>query len=188
MLDHFASLHGHAPGAVVLVVSDRQDAGALERARRANIEAVHLPADRSNAELGALLSKRRIDVVALAGYLRLVPASVTRAYRGRIVNVHPALLPEFGGPGMYGMQVHEAVLAAGAKESGVTVHFVDDDYDRGAIIAQRGVPVRANDTPESLAERVLKEEHELYPKVVAAVCAGAVKLNADGTVTGWNDR
>ena len=187
ILDHFTSLHGRAPGRVVLVVSDRQDAGALDRARRAGVEAIHVPATRSNAELGALLSEHQIDVVALAGYLRLIPADVTRAFHGRIVNVHPALLPKFGGSGMYGMKVHEAVLASGAKESGATVHFVDDQYDRGAIIAQAKVPVRADDTPSALAKRVLEEEHKLYPKVVAALCAGTVTLNKDGTVSGWQN-
>jgi len=187
ILDHFTSLHGRAPGRVVLVVSDRQDAGALDRARRAGVEAIHVPATRSHAELGALLSEHQIDVVALAGYLRLIPADVTRAFHGRIVNVHPALLPKFGGSGMYGMKVHEAVLASGAKESGATVHFVDDQYDRGAIIAQAKVPVRADDTPSALAKRVLEEEHKLYPKVVAALCAGTVTLNKDGTVSGWQN-
>ena len=187
ILDHFASLHGHAPGLVALVVSDRKDAGAVERARSAGIEAVHLPADRSNAELGALLSAHRIDIIALAGYLRLVPPDVTRAFRGRIVNVHPALLPKFGGPGMYGMKVHEAVLASGAKETGATVHFVDDHYDRGAIIAQRKVSIRDGETPSSLAQRVLEVEHDLYPTVVAAVCAGRVKLSEDGSVTGRSE-
>ena len=187
ILDHFASLHGRAPGRVVLVVSDRKDAGALDRARHAGAEAVHLPASQSNAELGALLSEHEIRVVALAGYLRLIPADVTRTFRGRIVNVHPALLPKFGGSGMYGMKVHEAVLASGAKESGATVHFVDDQYDRGTIIARAKVPVLAGDTPSSLAARVLKEEHTLYPKVVAALCAGTVTLHQDGTVSGWKD-
>lgn len=185
ILDHFASLHGRAPGRVVLVVSDRKDAGALDRARRAGIDAVHLPANRTNAELGALLREHAIGVVALAGYLRLIPPDVTREFRGRIVNVHPALLPKFGGPGMYGIRVHEAVLAAGVKESGATVHFVDDQYDDGAIIAQAKVPVLAGDTPSALAARVLEQEHALYPRVVAALCAGTVTLQQNGTVSGW---
>jgi formyltetrahydrofolate-dependent phosphoribosylglycinamide formyltransferase len=185
ILDHFASLHGRAPGQVTLVVSDRKDAGALERARRAGIGAVHLPANRSS-ELGALLREHQIGVVALAGYLRMIPPDVTRAFHGRIVNVHPALLPAFGGPGMYGRKVHEAVLAAGAKESGATVHFVDDQYDQGAIIAQAKVPVLAGDTPAALAARVLDQEHALYPRVVAALCAGTVTLHQNGTVSGWS--
>jgi phosphoribosylglycinamide formyltransferase-1 len=102
----------------------------------------------------------------LAGYLKLVHASVVARFRGRMINVHPALLPEFGGPGMYGRRVHEAVLASGAKESGATVHFVDEEFDRGAIIAQERVPVEPGDTPETLAARVLEAEHRLLPRVV----------------------
>jgi folate-dependent phosphoribosylglycinamide formyltransferase PurN len=106
------------------------------------------------------------QLVVLAGYLKLVPKSVVSRFRGRMINIHPALLPDFGGPGMYGHHVHEAVLASGARESGVTVHFVDEEFDRGEIIAQERVPVRPNDTPETLAARVLEAEHRLLPKVV----------------------
>lgn len=169
----------------MLVVSDRTEAGALERARQANIAAVHAPRTTRAVEFSELLSNHLIDVIALAGYLRLVPAPVVRAFRGRIVNVHPALLPDYGGPGMYGRRVHEAVLAAGDSESGATVHFVDELYDRGAIIAQARVRVNRNDTPDTLGERVLKAEHHLYPRVLAALCAGTVHLNPDGTASGW---
>ena len=102
----------------------------------------------------------------LAGYLKLVPGAVVSQFRGRMINIHPALLPDFGGPGMYGHRVHEAVLASGAKESGATVHFVDEAFDRGAIIAQERVPVMKGDTPETLAARVLEAEHRLLPRVV----------------------
>ncbi len=95
-----------------------------------------------------------------------MPPSVVSRFRNRIINVHPALLPEFGGPGMYGRRVHEAVLASGVKESGATVHYVDEEFDKGPIIAQARVPVEAGDTPETLAARVLSAEHELLPKVV----------------------
>ena len=108
----------------------------------------------------------------LAGYLKLVPAAVIARYRGRIINIHPALLPAFGGPGMYGRRVHEAVLASGARESGATVHLVDEVYDRGAILAQARVPVLPGDTPERLAARVLEVEHRLLPAVVLAAAAG----------------
>jgi phosphoribosylglycinamide formyltransferase-1 len=104
--------------------------------------------------------------VVLAGYVKLVPANVIAAYRGRIVNVHPALLPEFGGKGMYGRRVHEAVLASGARETGATVHLVDEAYDHGATLAQARVPVLPGDTPELLAQRVLEVEHRLLPEVV----------------------
>lgn len=172
ILDHFAALGPGAPAHVVLVASDRERAGALDRARHAGIEAVYLAAATRDVTLGKLLADRRIDVVALAGYLRLVPPDVVRAYRDRIVNVHPALLPAFGGSGMYGIRVHEAVIASGAKESGATVHYVIEEYDRGRIIAQERVPVLAEDTAEALAARVLAAEHRLYPRVLAELCSG----------------
>ena len=170
---------------VTLVASDRAGAGALERAHGRGITACALDAVARGSGLLALLESHSIDLVALAGYLRLVPNEVTRAYRGRIVNVHPALLPAFGGPGMYGERVHAAVLASGARVSGVTVHFVDEVYDRGAIIAQWPVPVVAGDTPLSLAARVLAVEHLLYPRTIHAVARGDVQLADDGRATGW---
>ena len=123
-------------------------------------------------------------VVALGGYLRFVPTEVTRRWRGRIVNVHPSLLPAFGGAGMYGARVHQAVLDAGVRVTGATVHFVDDEYDRGPIIAQWPVPVSAGDTAESLAKRVLAVEHALYPAALHGVARGSITLGADGRVTG----
>jgi len=187
LLDHLSALGEAAPGRVVLVVSDRQRAGALDRARAAGITAEHLPKDAGGSALSELLAAHRVDLVVLAGYLRLIPGAVTQRYRGRIVNVHPALLPAFGGPGMYGAHVHAAVVAAGARVSGVTVHFVDEEYDRGAIIAQLPVPVRGDDTPATLAARVLRAEHLLYPAVITALCAGTVTLGADGRAHGWPD-
>jgi formyltetrahydrofolate-dependent phosphoribosylglycinamide formyltransferase len=172
IIDHFRSLDAHAPGTIALVVSDRAQAGALERAHTAGIPALHIPAAALDTLLPAL-KEHRIDVIALAGFLRMIPADVTRAYRGRIINVHPALLPKFGGPGMYGRRVHEAVLASGDRESGVTIHHVDDQYDHGDVIAQTTVPVLADDTADTLAARVLAAEHELYPRVLAVVCAAA---------------
>jgi formyltetrahydrofolate-dependent phosphoribosylglycinamide formyltransferase len=166
IIDHLRALGADAPGTVALVVSDRVGAGALERARRSGIEAVHVPYASSGSALPELLTKHGIDLIALAGYLRHVPSSVTEAFRGRIVNIHPALLPDFGGAGMYGQRVHQAVIAAGARESGATVHYVDDVYDHGAVIEQERVPVLPGDTPEVLAARVLAAEHELYPRVV----------------------
>ncbi|MCE9601050.1 MAG: phosphoribosylglycinamide formyltransferase [Gemmatimonadetes bacterium] len=183
IIDHFDALGSDAPARVALVVSDRESAGALERARTHGIPAVWLPRERSH-ELGALLAEHRITHVALAGYLRLVPPDVVTTFRGRLVNVHPALLPAFGGPGMYSHHVHEAVLRAGATMSGPTVHFVSEKYDEGAIIAQWRVPVRADDTPGTLATRVLAAEHFIYPRCLASVCAGRTVLAADGTVTG----
>ncbi len=121
-----------------------------------------------------------IDMVLLAGYLQRVPAELVRAYPKAMLNIHPALLPAFGGFGYYGRRVHEAVIASGVKYSGVTVHFVDEDYDHGPIVAQAVVPVQSDDTPDTLAARVLEQEHLLYPRVVAAVCAGNVNWREDG--------
>ena len=120
-----------------------------------------------------MLAEARVDLLVLAGYLKLVPAAVTDAFAGRIINIHPALLPQHGGSGMYGQRVHAAVLAAGDNESGATVHLVDAEYDRGAILAQGRVPVAPDDTPATLAARVLAVEHRLLPAAVrAAALAG----------------
>ncbi|GJG87749.1 phosphoribosylglycinamide formyltransferase [Gemmatimonadetes bacterium T265] len=167
---------------VVLVAGDRAGAGAFERAATCRIATHHLADPADGAGMRAQFEAYGVDLVVLAGYLKHVPDAVTRAYAGRMLNVHPSLLPAFGGPGMYGARVHRAVLAAGACVSGATVHFVDDAYDRGPIAAQWPVPVRANDTPESLAARVLRVEHLLLPRAVEAVAAGRVRVGADGRV------
>ena len=158
------ALHDSPIARVTRVLSNRPDAGALERARRAGVPTTVLRDPGDPAELQAALGDAQL--VVLAGYLKLVHASIVARFRGRMINIHPALLPEFGGPGMYGHRVHEAVLASGATESGATVHFVDEAFDRGAIIAQEKVPVEPGDTPDTLAARVLKAEHRLLPKVV----------------------
>jgi len=149
---------------VARVISNRPDAGALGRARQAGVPAIVLKNPGDAAELLAALGDAQL--VVLAGYLKLVPAAVVSRFRGRMINIHPALLPDFGGPGMYGRRVHAAVLASGAKESGATVHFADEAFDRGAIIAQEKVRVEPGDTPETLAARVLEAEHRLLPRVV----------------------
>jgi formyltetrahydrofolate-dependent phosphoribosylglycinamide formyltransferase len=174
---NFEALHarlGDGPEArVVLVLSNRADAPALEKARAAGLPAVALADHRDGAEWLRHLHAQGAELLVLAGYLKLVPADVIARFRGRILNVHPALLPAFGGPGMYGRRVHEAVLASGAAESGCTVHLVDEEYDRGAILGRRRVPVLPGDTPDTLAARVLREEHALLPDaVLAAARAG----------------
>ncbi len=153
---------------VSLVLSNRADAPALERARERGIAAECLSDHRDAAEWLRRLAAHDVDLIVLAGYLKLVPAGVTRAYAGRILNIHPALLPDFGGPGMYGHHVHEAVLASGARESGATVHLVDEQYDRGQVLARARVPVLPDDTPTTLAARVLEAEHRLLPAVILA--------------------
>lgn len=158
---------------ISLVVSNRREAGALERAARAGVPAAAIREDGDDAErLLALLAECGADLVVLAGYLKLVPPSVVAAYAGRMLNIHPALLPAFGGGGMYGRRVHEAVLASGTRLTGPTVHVVDDRFDHGRIVAQWPVPVRPGDTPESLAARVLEAEHRLLPAVVRAWARG----------------
>jgi len=184
IVDHLSALGESRHGDVVLVASNRPDAGALARAARARIASVVLrsPHAPDGDDLADVLAAHRVELVALAGYMRLVPASVAAAYRGRMLNVHPALLPQFGGPGMYGERVHRAVLKAGATHSGPSVHFVDEVYDHGALIAQWPVPVLAGDDERSLAARVLRAEHLLYPRVVDAVAAGDVRLGPDHRV------
>ena len=172
------ALKGRAPARVVLVLSNRPDAGALARARQHAVPAEVLRDPSDGADWLARLEHHRVDLLVLAGYLKLVPAAVIARYRHRIVNVHPAPLPAFGGRGMYGHRVHGAVLASGARESGATVHLVDEEYDRGAILARGRVPVLPGDTPELLAARVLEVEHRLLPAVVlaAAAAGGPVPL------------
>ena len=177
ILDHQATLGDKGAARVVLVASDQHGAGALQRARDAGITAVALDRDARTTGLAAILSAHRIELLVLAGYLRLVPADVVRHFRGRVLNVHPALLPEFGGPGMYGHHVHEAVVARQARLTGPTVHFVDERYDEGPVIAQWTIPVNPGDTPDGIASRVLALEHILYPHVVDAVAAGRIRLD-----------
>jgi formyltetrahydrofolate-dependent phosphoribosylglycinamide formyltransferase len=163
---------------VELVVGSRAGIGALGRAERAGIPALVLDgramgAETFGAALADALAEHRIDLVVLAGWLQLVPAEVVTRYHGRMLNVHPALLPAFGGKGMYGMRVHQAVIASGARVSGATAHLVDERYDEGAIVAQWPVPVLPGDTPEMLAARVLAVEHRILPLAVEAIVRGA---------------
>jgi phosphoribosylglycinamide formyltransferase 1 len=169
IIDHFDNLARERVAKVVLVASNKAESPALIRAATASIDIAHFNANDDGIELLALLEKFRVDLIVLAGYLKRIPSRVTRAYSGRMLNIHPALLPAFGGEGMYGSRVHEAVIASGASETGVTVHLVDDEYDRGPIVAQWRIAVKKADTPESLAARVLNVEHTVYPRVVEMV-------------------
>ena len=169
IVDHFDNLARERVATVVLVASNRADSPALIRAATASIDIAHFNAADDGTELLDLLKKHRIDLVVLAGYLKRIPSKVIREYSGRMINIHPALLPAFGGEGMYGARVHEAVIASGAKESGVTVHLVDDEYDRGPIVAQWRIPVEPSDTADKLAARVLNVEHVVYPRTVEMV-------------------
>jgi formyltetrahydrofolate-dependent phosphoribosylglycinamide formyltransferase len=165
------ALGPEAPARVVLVLSNRADVPALERAASRRIPTLALRDHADGQEWLDALERHRVELLVLAGYLKLVPADVIARYRGRILNIHPALLPAFGGKGMYGRRVHEAVLASGARESGATVHLVDEVYDRGAVLAQARVPVLPDDDPERLAARVLEVEHRLLPAAVLAAAA-----------------
>jgi phosphoribosylglycinamide formyltransferase 1 len=169
IVDHFDSLARERVAKVVLVASNRADSPALIRAATSSIDIAHFNAADDGTELLDLLKKHHIDLVVLAGYLKRIPSKVIREYSGRMINIHPALLPAFGGEGMYGARVHEAVIASGAKESGVTVHLVDDEYDRGPIVAQWRIPVEPSDTADRLAARVLNVEHVVYPRTVEMV-------------------
>ena len=174
----FESLSGREDAAIVLVASDRAVAPALGRARTRGVETAVVAPDDA-AGMIDLLERSRVDWIVLAGYLKRVPSEVVRRYRGRILNIHPALLPKHGGKGMYGERVHRAVLAAGESRSGASVHLVDEEYDRGPVVAQRQVPVLPDDTPASLAARVLEVEHRLLPEVIVAVAEGRLRVEAD---------
>jgi formyltetrahydrofolate-dependent phosphoribosylglycinamide formyltransferase len=180
-----ASLRGDLSAEVAWVVSSSSKAFGLQRAVKAGIETFvfhtkkYASAEAAGADLLQQLRDRKIDYIALAGYLRLLPSVVVAAFPKRIVNIHPGLLPTYGGKGMYGHHVHEAVIAAGEKESGPTVHLVDEIYDHGEILEQVKVPVKANDTPETLAQRVLIEEHKLYPAVIEKLITGKYEVKDD---------
>ena len=167
---------------VVLVISNNSDSGAMERARRHGIPALHLSRithpepDALDAAMCDALVRHGVELVVLAGYMRPVGRRVLKAFSDRILNIHPALLPKFGGKGMYGIHVHEAVLAAGEKQTGVTVHLVTPEYDAGPTLAQRTVPVEPGDTPETLQKRVLAVEHVLYAEVIQAIAEGRLKI------------
>lgn len=158
------ALTGSPLARVARVVSSRAGAGALERAERAAVPTTVLADPGDAGEIVAAVGE--VQLVVLAGYVKRVPAAAVARFRWRMINIHPALLPAFGGAGMHGRRVHEAVLASGAALSGVTIHYVDEEFDRGPIIAQWPVPVRPDDTPESLGARVLEVEHRLLPRVV----------------------
>ncbi len=166
---------------VVAVISNKSQARALQRARDRDIKAAHLSPNNFGDEeaylkaLQEVLRPERVNFIALAGYLKKIPIALVREYKGRMLNIHPSLLPAFGGAGMYGIKIHKAVLERGVRWTGVTIHFVDEDYDTGPILLQKPVPVHLNDTAESVASRVLDVEHRIYPE--------ALRLCAEGRVT-----
>ena len=165
IIDHFRS-HGHIK--ISLIVCNKPSAGVLTIAGNENIPSLLIEKEkffRGDAYVDQL-KENKIDFIVLAGFLWKVPDLLIKAYPGKIINIHPALLPKYGGKGMYGQHVHEAVIAAGEKESGITIHYVDGHYDNGDIIFQATCPVLQNDDPSSLANRIHQLEHQYYPKVV----------------------
>jgi len=173
---------GRLSARVAVLLSNKSDAGARAIALAHNISSIHLSQkqfageDAFTAAMLEILRNNRIDFIALAGYLKRVPAEVIRQFRNRILNIHPALLPAFGGSGMYGHYVHEAVIASGAKVTGATVHIVDEEFDHGPIVMQECVRVAEDDTPDSLAAKVLQLEHELFPRALQAFARGKVRV------------
>src|SRR5579862_2708662 len=165
-----------------VVISNNSEALVLDRAMAARVPAFHLSAHihpdpaRLDEAILATLEKHRVNLIVLAGYMKKLGPKTLARYRGRVLNMHPALLPKFGGKGMYGHHVHDAVLEAGEKESGATVHIADAEYDEGRILAQKKVPVMTGDTSESLAARVLEVEHQLYAETLQRIARGDIRL------------
>ena len=172
LINHVSS--GDRAWSIDLLVMNREG-GALRRARSAGVPVHIIPTKgREMSEIAQdtlrVLDEHAIDIVLLAGYLRFVPSEVTSRFSGRILNIHPALLPEFGGPGMYGMNVHRAVADSESTKIGATIHFVSDLYDEGAILGQWRMSRRPEDSAEEIAAKVLKIEHRLYPAAVDHLC------------------
>ncbi|MCB0335670.1 MAG: phosphoribosylglycinamide formyltransferase [Bdellovibrionales bacterium] len=172
-----------------LVVCNNKNAMVLERAEKLRVPSlcVNRKIAGSEEQLDLLilqeLAQYEVDLVVLAGYMKKITPKVLEAYDGRILNIHPALLPKFGGKGMYGMHVHEAVVASGAKESGASIHVVTTNYDEGPILAQEAVDLEAEESAESLAKKVLVIEHQLYPRTIQAVLKGQLHLPEPGETT-----
>jgi phosphoribosylglycinamide formyltransferase-1 len=171
------------PARYAVLVSDKAHPPAADLALSKGIAFLHLnprgfdSPDEYAARLLKELETYRVEWITLAGYLKLIPSSVVQRYRGHILNIHPALLPSFGGPGMYGERVQQAVVDSGVKISGATVHIVDEEYDHGPIVIQETVPIRFEDTPEDVAHRVLEVEHRIYPRAVEWAVTGKLRLH-----------
>ncbi len=171
LIDYFS---GNNQISVALLLSNRKDAGALEVAENAGISTVVFTKDEfyNSSKILERLVSEKIDFIVLAGFLLKIPENILKAYENKIINIHPALLPDFGGKGMYGLNVHKAVIESGKKESGISIHFVNEHYDEGKILFQGRCAVLAGDTPESLAARVQELEHTYFAKVVEQAVLG----------------
>jgi phosphoribosylglycinamide formyltransferase-1 len=165
-----ACKEGKIPGRPIAVISNSSKAGALSKAQEYGVETFVLnensTTERDQSFISYIKSKKP-DFIVLAGYLKKIPDEIISRYPDRILNIHPSLLPEFGGKGMYGLRVHQAVIAAGEKTSGLTIHLVTKEYDKGRILKQVSTEVLSDDTPESLSARILKLEHTTYPEVIS---------------------
>lgn len=153
-----------------LLISNNSDSGAMLFAKQNNIKAYHISEKTSSdpdSEMLKILKENEIDLIVLAGYMKKIPLTLIKEFPDRILNIHPSLLPKFGGKGMYGMNVHKAVIEAGEKYSGLTVHFVNENYDEGKFLLQHQVEVLEYDTPESLQQRILVNEHIYYSLAIA---------------------
>jgi len=190
---NFQSVHneikaGNIPANVVCVISDKANPPVFEKAHKDDIPTHHINRKQFDSEkeftdkLLEVLARYETDLIILAGYLKKIPPKVVEEYRYSMLNIHPALLPKFGGKGYYGMKVHEAVIEAGEEKSGATVHFVDEKYDHGPIILQKEVDVKPDDSPQELSDRVLEVEHSILPRVVKAYCEDNIEINKEGVV------
>lgn len=178
-----AAKSGTLKATCAVVISNNGGSGALTRARQEGIPSYHLSSkthpqaeELDEAILNAML-EHKVDIVVLAGYMKKLGPKTLARYGGSVLNIHPALLPKHGGQGMYGIHVHEAVLAAGDTMTGVSIHIVDEEYDTGPVIAQATVPVMDGDTPETLQARVLKTEHRLFPETLQKIASGQIQLS-----------
>eukprot|EP00195_Chlamydomonas_chlamydogama_P012249 CAMPEP_0202901616 /NCGR_PEP_ID=MMETSP1392-20130828/14354_1 /ASSEMBLY_ACC=CAM_ASM_000868 /TAXON_ID=225041 /ORGANISM="Chlamydomonas chlamydogama, Strain SAG 11-48b" /LENGTH=288 /DNA_ID=CAMNT_0049588205 /DNA_START=186 /DNA_END=1053 /DNA_ORIENTATION=- len=190
---HAAILDGRVNAEVAVVVSDVPGCGGVQYAQANGIPTVTYPIPKKGdfpgltaEQLVESMKSHSVDYVILAGYLKLIPAALVKAFPRAMLNIHPGLLPSFGGKGMYGERVHKAVIASGARFSGPTVHFVDEEFDTGPILAQRVVAVYPTDSPKQLAARVLKQEHQVYPEAVSALVDGRITWREDGIPILWN--
>lgn len=176
---------GRLSASVELVISNNKDSFALIQAQEKNIKTAHLgssthpDADSLDAAMKESLDEYNVDYVLLAGFMKKIGPKVLSTYKGRIINIHPSLLPKYGGKGMYGINVHRAVIEAGEKESGVTIHLVDGEYDKGAILAQQTVSIAPDESSESLAAKVLKVEHVLFAETIQKIIDGSIILPSD---------
>lgn len=167
---------------VELVISNNADSLALVSAKEKGIDVAHLSsrthsnADALDVAMRESFQKHEIDYVLLAGFMKKIGPKTLNAYKDRMINIHPSLLPKFGGKGMFGLNVHKAVIAAGEKETGATIHLVNDEYDEGAILAQQKVEVVEGESPESLAAKVLKVEHALFAETIQKIIEGSIIL------------